>query len=468
MITAGPALPKLSVTYSMDLVLFATEVLGVRLETKQAELLKLASGPQGKRVIFNCSRQWGKSTVGSILATHTALFQNESEVVVVSPALKQSGLFLKKVRKHMQTMGITPRGDGANQQSAVFPNGSRIVGLPADEDTGRGFSSVALLLVDEASRVSDEVYFSMKPSTISSHGGLWLMSTPNGQRGFFYKAWREAGIWTRVKGPATECPRFSAAQLEEDLRAMGERWFRQEYLCEFGDYEQSAFRREAIERAMRADLAPLDLKAWCAPGGPVCFLGVDFGQRRDYSAIVGLEAAKREVGRNAVTFQMEERAFYETRLAERFPLDTPYTEVLGRVREIVTSGPLRGRCHVVVDATGLGGPLLEMLKEMAGKERMWGKIHGVTITGGGKAHGRGLDWNVPKRDLIQAVDSMLTSGELGIAAGLREAEALREELADLEVTVTESGHERFGARGGGHDDLAMGLALACWGAKMLK
>jgi hypothetical protein len=55
------------------------------------------------------------------------------------------------------------KGDGDNEMSSQFPNGSRIVGLPGSEGTIRGFSAVSLLLVDEASRVPDELYLAVRP-----------------------------------------------------------------------------------------------------------------------------------------------------------------------------------------------------------------------------------------------------------------------------------------------------------------
>jgi hypothetical protein len=38
---------------------------------------------------------------------------------------------------------------------------------------------------------------------------------------------------------------------------MGERWFGQEYLCEFSDAVSGVFERDAIERAVTRDFAPL-------------------------------------------------------------------------------------------------------------------------------------------------------------------------------------------------------------------
>ena len=92
------------------------------------------------------------------------------------------------------------RGDGDNEMSLALPNGSRIVGLPGNEATIRGFSAVRLLLVDEASRVEDEMYLAVRPMLAVSDGALWLMSTPFGKRGFFYETWAHGGPeWERVR-----------------------------------------------------------------------------------------------------------------------------------------------------------------------------------------------------------------------------------------------------------------------------
>jgi hypothetical protein len=131
------------------------------------------------------------------------------------------------------------------------------VGLPGTEATVRGFSAVSLLLVDEAARVSDELYLAIRPMLAVSEGTLWLMSTPFGKRGFFYEAWASGGEWERFQVTAYECPRISYKFLEEERTAMGERWFRQEYLCEFEDSVSSVCSRELVERAITFDFEPL-------------------------------------------------------------------------------------------------------------------------------------------------------------------------------------------------------------------
>jgi hypothetical protein len=175
----------------------------------------------------------------------------EQLVVVVSPSARQSGEFLGKASAFVARLGVRPRGDGHNEMSLALANGSRIVGLPGNEATVRGFSAVSLLLIDEASRVPDDLYFALRPMLAVSGGALWLMSTPHGKTGFFHEEWARGGPqWERVKATALECSRIPREFLEEERQSMGERMFRQEYLCEFEDGISTVFTDEAIQRAM--------------------------------------------------------------------------------------------------------------------------------------------------------------------------------------------------------------------------
>jgi hypothetical protein len=82
-----------------------------------------------------------------------------------------------------------------------------------------------------------------------------------------------------------------------------------------------------------------------------------------------------------------------------------------RVRRILESPELEGDCGVVVDATGVGAPVVEMLRQ----SRLRCEILAVTITGGDKESQNGLSWNVPKKDLMSEVHLLLEKDELRIA-----------------------------------------------------
>jgi hypothetical protein len=233
---------------------WAREKLGFRPDAVQARVL----GTETKRGLLNCTRQWGKSTVTAAKAVYQAVHHAESLTLVVSPSARQSGEFLRKAEGFARRAGLRVKGDGDNEISMELPNGSRIIGLPGSEATVRGFSAVSLLVVDEASRVNDDLYRAVRPMLAVSDGALWLMSTPYGKRGFFWEAWERGGEeWERVRVTARECPRISGEFLEKERDAMGDRWFRQEYLCEFVDSDSGIFGRDVVEGAITCEVEPL-------------------------------------------------------------------------------------------------------------------------------------------------------------------------------------------------------------------
>jgi hypothetical protein len=237
----------------MDAVQFAREMLGFEPDAVQTRVLDRSI----LRGMLNCTRQWGKSTVMAVKALHQAYCYPETLTLIVSPSERQSGLLLQKIRRLAKPLNLQTRRDGINKLSMVFPNGSMIVGLPEKEEKIRGFDNVRLLLVDEAARADTELYYAVQPMVNQVDGAIWLLSTPAGRRGFFYEEWSGTEKWTRIAVRATECPRHSRAFLEEARRKMGERRFRQEFLCEFLDDDESLFRRDIVERSIRNDIKPL-------------------------------------------------------------------------------------------------------------------------------------------------------------------------------------------------------------------
>jgi hypothetical protein len=235
---------------------WARERLGFSPDAIQTRVLNSSA----KRGVLNCTRQWGKSTVAAAKAVHQACAEAGSLTIVISPTARQSGEFVRKASVFAARLGIRPQGDGDNEISLMFPSGSRIVGLPGSEATVRGFSAVSLLLVDEASRVSDGLYLAVRPMLAVSEGAMWLMSTPYGRRGFFYETWEHGGPeWERVRVTAAECPRIQPAFLAEERRAMGERWFRQEYECEFSETAEGVFDGNTLERAFSEEFKPIKI-----------------------------------------------------------------------------------------------------------------------------------------------------------------------------------------------------------------
>jgi Terminase large subunit, T4likevirus-type, N-terminal len=238
---------------AVDPVGWARRTLGFDPDSNQQ--LVLASSH--KRILLNCSRQWGKSTVTSAKAVHRALEFPERLIIAMSPSARQTGELMRKIEGFLSHCGVKVKGDGSNEMSILLPNGSRIVGLPGGEGTIRGFSSVNLLIVDEAARVPDESYRAARPMLAVANGDLLLLSTPYGKRGFFYEEWTSPSEWLRLQVRAEDCPRIPRDFLADEQRSLGDMWFRQEYCCEFIDNETQLFSRDTITRALDKEIEPL-------------------------------------------------------------------------------------------------------------------------------------------------------------------------------------------------------------------
>lgn len=173
------------------------------------------------------------------------------------------------------------------------------------------------------------------------------------------------------------------------------------------------------------------------------YIGVDLGQRCDFTA---LSVVEREEGYRAWMEPLYKGL--TVRFLERMALGTPYTAVARRVEEMVRK--LEGKCAVAVDATGLGAPVVDMLRDA----RMACELWPIVITGGEKANQHDGRWYVPKRDLIGGLQLLLEKEDLRIAKKLKETGALVRELVDMRAKQkTET-----------HDDLVLATALACWSA----
>ncbi len=185
------------------------------------------------RLLLNCSRQSGKTTVVSILALAEAIFRPYHRVLILSRSHRQSKIVFEMVKLFLFLTGdrfLKRR----TAEEIEFDHLSKIVCLPCNADTIRGYSKVDLVIIDEAARVPDEVYRAVRPMLAVTNGRLICLSTPRGRRGWFWHAWSSGGEdWHRVEIPATKCPRIKPEFLAEERRAHSLSYYRQEYECSF-------------------------------------------------------------------------------------------------------------------------------------------------------------------------------------------------------------------------------------------
>ncbi len=215
--------------------------IGLVADPWQAQVLR----EPHQRELLVVHRQGGKSATAAVAAVHAALYER-ALVLVVSPSQRQSQELFRTILQLYRSLGRPVPSESENALSVTLENGSRVVALPADAITIRGYSAAKLLIIDEAAFVGDETMAAVRPMLAVSNGRMLAMSTPFGRRGWFYEASRSSE-WRVTTVRAEQCPRIPKAFLEAERVAHGDWRYRQEYECEFVDVAGLMFRSDDIE-----------------------------------------------------------------------------------------------------------------------------------------------------------------------------------------------------------------------------
>ncbi len=228
---------------------------------------------------------------------------------------------------------------------------------------------------------------------------------------------------------------------------------------------------------------------------PDYLITVDLGQVNDPTGIAVLERREQPTGRRetvqniAASFdggehvpsayrRMQTAGIYDIAHLERLELGTSYVAIPPRLQTIelqiqqrwvttvweehkdtvrLDSAPIA----LVVDQTGVGRPVVDLLRE-AGRDPV-----AITIHGGDQVIRVGArEWRVPKRVLVSAVQAAMQTRRLRAAAELSDWPVLRGELVTFKAKISLTGHDSYGAgddwREGHHDDLVLSVALGVW------
>ena len=192
---------------------------------------------------------------------------------------------------------------------------------------------------------------------------------------------------------------------------------------------------------------------------PEYLVGLDLGQAQDYTAVAVVQLVEVLTGeKSSYDGTPVYVIHHRVRHLERFRLGTPYPAVVDRVQAMMRQEFLATDSELVVDATGVGTAVVDMLRE-----RGLGPT-AITITGGDKVSDDGDNYRVPKRDLVSVMQVLLQSERLKVAEGLPDAGLLVQELLNFRVKIDPlTAHDSYGAwREGQHDDLVLATAVACW------
>lgn len=372
------------------------------------------------------ARQTGKSFTSALDAVAGAMERGESWLVL-SAGERQSLEWMEKAKQHAVAWEMAAEIEGDRAEADIqrltirFPRGNRIIGLPANPDTARGYSMNVILDEFAFHERSREIWRALVP-TVTRGYRLVVLSTPNGKANMFAELWQQPeSAFSRHRVSIEDAVADGLAVNLEELRAaIDPDGWQQEYLCEFVDDAGS--------------LLPYDLIAACEDGqagsgldgvaaDAALTLGVDIGRKRDLTVFWVVE----ELGDVAWT-----RA---VKVYEKCPFHVQQAELFA----VLADRRIRRAC---IDATGIGAMLAEEAQRLHGQYR----VEAVPFT------------QASKEEMAVGMLRKFQDRKVRVPP----AREVREDLHKVRKVTTAAGNVRYLADrdDAGHADRFWALALA--------
>jgi hypothetical protein len=383
------------------------------------------------RFIVKKGRQVGASQMVAWKATWYAFTNDETTVLIVSPSQRQSGIIFRKIKNFIKNSRYL-RGSVERETwtEIELTNGSQIVSLPSGDegDTIRGYTA-ELLIADEAAFMKDAVFNAIEDSTIRGGKRVYI-STPYGVNNRFHKMWKNPD-WTKQHIPSTMCPDISPKEIERKKREKSYIEFQQEVMGEFVETSSLFFDPETLKDALvHKNVAQMAQKVdthqkilACDPARH----GNDLG--------VIIEAYK--VGNNILISRIWAWS------------DKPLTHYMGTIKDLHEKHRYSA---VLIDETGLGGGVVDVLKEDEDDD-LKRIVQGVTFS----------DKN--KTMLYTNAKNLFDEETIMIPSYLKYTGSLLNQLANIEYEVTRLGGTKIISK---NDDFADAFVLVVWGSKRMR
>ena len=390
------------------------------------------------RFRWNCwARQTGKSFTKSLRRILRGLARRRTQVFL-SAGERQSRELMQKARQHCQALKIATdyydsrffKNLGIKQLEIALPGGVRIIGLPANPQTARGFTGDVFLDEFAMHAFDREIWAAMFPTLLRGDGELDVASTPKGRSNVFYQL-RDNEHFSTSSITLTDAISQGLEADPEMLRAaMGDdALYRQEFLCEFVDEATAFLPYEQIAGCCDPTLDVCDTVGSLAGDPRELFVGVDVGRLRDLTVFWVLARDGDELATVAII-----------ELA-----NAPFREQSEVIDELLSVRKVRRCC---MDAGGLGMQLAEQAVERFGRHR----VEPIVFTA--------------------ALKSQIASGLRIAVEGRRiripSDDRIRNDWHSVERTVSPTGHFKLSAprREGSHADRFWAAALAVHAAEV--
>jgi hypothetical protein len=386
----------------------------------QRELINYVDAVETPKVAIQPGRQVGKTLIGAALAADEAATTPGEDVLIAAPfqetadeMMRQATQLLDTAADRLGGMDMTLGVETRNKREWEFDHGGRLLSRTLGVDgVGQRGKNPRFVIVDEAAFSPDSVFEDVIEPFFTTHDSYTfiLTSTPAGDAGYFFDKCRLDDDWHSPRWPTAISPLVDPEWLAERERKTEARTWRQEYLGEFIGSSDRFFTPELIDD-VTGDVT-FDERDLVALGADIARAG------DDRTAIVGVDAS----GAAGVLVSDAEMTLTEA------------TGELSRLHDRHSPGA------ILVDETGLGAGVVEMLENEVGRAA----VDGVKFT---------ID---RKQSMYNGLKSALESDEVGLVQHPR----LSRELKKLTYSLTASGKTKITHPDDGHDDHPDALALA--------
>ena len=356
-------------------------------------------------------RRWGKSFMASVYALTCA--DMGGHVAWIAPTYKNSRPLWRSAEKQVAPVShrLTVR---RSEREIVFPSGGSLSVYSADNpDSIRGMA-FDVVIIDEASRVSEETWTEAIQPTLADRGGTAiLISTPHGRNWFyreFLRGQRHDANIASFQSPTSENPNPQIKEAFERAReSVSDKTFRQEWLAEFVDDAGGVFRN--VREAIRSKVLdkPEENRTYVA--------GLDWALSGDYTVLTIIDQSTRSVV-----------------FIDRF---TGIDYSLQRKR-IAAACERFGVYVIVAESNAMGKPNNDVMRSENIRVRDF------------------YTNNASKSAIIEDLAAAFDHRQVSIC----DDKQLIDELEAYEGQRLPSGQMRYEAPQGVHDDMVMSLALA--------
>lgn len=388
---------------------------------------KPALDSKQKRLLLVWGRQAGKSTTIAVRALYEAMWNDGILVIIVSITQRQARELFDKIKnfinisaRKLPQLKLTEMISRSTRLELEFWNGSKIVSLPGKADTIRGYTA-GVVIVDEASRVEEEVFIALTPMLATTHGTLILISTPHGVNNYFYRAYAkpEMGFKT-YHHPSASSPLIDRQTIEDEKENMTANEWAEEYLATFVDETDAFFPISLIDKCMATEKdnigREIPVKAFSY------YLSIDPARHgEDETAMMILEKTP---NCNQVVKIIEKKGLNLVEIVN-------YALYLDRIWDFR---------RVVVDVTGLGSGVSDMLVDA-----------GIPV--------EEVQFTIKSvEDVYMHANKMMTAGDIKFLYNIK----LRKQLSEMKYEYSGNFTRVFHPDKHAKTDYATAFVLACW------